>query len=104
MFLSLVRPDRISSPMTSTAAVTSGAGDSVMMILDPGSPRAPSCGPQRPYPAIVRYHAPSHPQIVPEPLPPQPSPPLSSGPAPAPSAHPQRKTHRDRPLYLDHAQ
>src|SRR5258708_14834561 len=67
MFLSLVRPDRISSPMTrtaavtaaETAAVTSGSREAVMMILDPGVLHGPFCPRLRPAchrAHHVRYH------------------------------------------------
>src|SRR6185295_19285840 len=59
MFLSLVRPERISSPITSSAAVTTpwelSATDMVLLT---------DFDPARPYPAIVRYDASSHPPKV----------------------------------------
>src|SRR5882724_7576883 len=67
MFLSLVRPDRISSPITSSAAVTTSFGADefaiAMTTLLVAFPRRRA----RPYPAIVGYDASSHPLVVPGP-------------------------------------
>src|SRR6266446_157308 len=50
MFLSLVRPDRISSPITRSAAVTTSLGTGTVVMI--------TCGRHcPPYPAIVGYAA-----------------------------------------------
>src|SRR5215471_14255607 len=77
MFLSLVRPERISSPITSSAAVTCSAtvGEFAVAIDDPSAP-----GPTQqanPYPAIVGYDASSLPPGAPAPG--RASPPIAAG-------------------------
>src|SRR6476646_7716196 len=59
MFLSLVRPDRISSPITSRAAVTTSWGvDEFAVVMGARMLPAPAAG--HPYPAIAGYDASSH--------------------------------------------
>src|SRR3954453_10586323 len=59
MFLSLVRPDRISSPITSRAAVTTSWGvDEFAVVM--GARMLPALAAGHPYPAIAGYDASSH--------------------------------------------
>src|SRR3954468_11263885 len=59
MFLSLVRPDRISSPITSRAAVTTSWGvDEFAVVM--GVRMLPALAAGHPYPAIAGYDASSH--------------------------------------------
>src|SRR5262249_14415274 len=59
MFLSLVRPERISSPITRSAAETTslGAGEAVAVMVTRGLAANAT---DHPYPAIVGYDASSH--------------------------------------------
>src|SRR6266849_5732951 len=73
MFLSLVRPDRILSPITRSAATSLGAGALAVVMIACGrtqqrtddtrrSKTQTDSSVVRPYPAIVGYAASSHPR------------------------------------------